>query len=378
MKDNRIKIVFLLCLIIPGALSCTDKGTAVHDQEHGGHAEQEKRMETNMIILSKRDEQYANIGLDTVKLKNMAEYTTLLGTTGFDERKIAVVTSRVRGRLDKLFVRDPQQMIAAGQPLYAIYSEELLSHENELLVLLQQRSQPVNAMQLEQLIAGARKKLLLWGLTNEQIATLEKTREASPLSTFFSDAPGTLAELLVSEGQYVETGTPLFRIADLSQLWIEAQVYAGELRWMFEKPAVTAEFDAYPGEIFAVTPVFDNPVLETDKKVSLVRLLVANRKYLLKPGMMAYVNVRRNERRTLVIPKSAVLMGNMVTAWVKTGDGRYENRMIELGIQNKKEAEVRSGLKEGELVVTSGAYLLNSAWILKNGAGAHSMEGMAP
>ena len=77
-------------------------------------------METNMIILSKRDEQYANIGLDTVKLKNMAEYTTLLGTTGFDERKIAVVTSRVRGRLDKLFVRDPQQMIAAGQPLYAI------------------------------------------------------------------------------------------------------------------------------------------------------------------------------------------------------------------------------------------------------------------
>lgn len=92
--------------------------------------------------------------------------------------------------------------------------------------------------------------------------------------------------------------------------------------------------------------------------------------------MMAYVNIKRNEKKTVVIPKSSILIGNMTTAWVKTGDGMYENRIIELGLQNKKEVEVTSGLSEGELIVTNGAYLLNSALILKKGAGMQGMEGM--
>lgn len=331
-------------------------------------------MQMDMVTLTKRDEYYANISVDTVKLKTMSEYSTLLGTIGFDERKITVVTSRIRGRLDKLFVRNPQQWVAAGQALYAIFSEELLTYENELLIALQQQAQFSNMKQtIDQLVEGARKKLLLWGLTSEQIAALEKSREVSPLITFYSPVQGTVVELSVSEGQYVELGTPLFRIADLSQLWIEAHMYASKLKWLFEKPSVTAEFEAYPGKIYPVVPVFDNPTVEADQKISLVRFLVTNRKLPLKPGMMAYVSFRRNEKKTLVIPKSSILIGNMTMAWVKSGNGMYEGRMIELGIQNKKEVEVLSGLKEGELIVTSGAYLLNSAWILKKGTG---MEGM--
>jgi Cu(I)/Ag(I) efflux system membrane fusion protein len=307
----------------------------------------------------------------------MAEYTTLLGTTSFDERKVTVITSRIRGRLDKLFVRNPQEIVAKDQPLYSIYSEELLSYENELLNALQQQQQFTNMKDvMEQLVESARKRLLLWGLTAEQIAQLEKDREASPLATFYSPVSGTLVELPVSEGQYVETGTPLFRLADLSQLWIEAQMYTSELRWLYERPVITVEFDAYPNEIFSAVPVFDNPTVEADQKISLIRFLVAGRNRQLKPGMMAYVNIKRNEKKTIVIPKSSILVGNMITAWVKTGDGLYESRMIELGIQNKKEVEVISGLKEGELVVTNGAFLLNSALILKKGAGMPGMEGM--
>ena len=91
---------------------------------------------------------------------------------------------------------------------------------------------------------------------------------------------------------------------------------------------------------------------------------------------MAYVHIKRNEKNALVIPKSSILVGNMTTAWIKTGEGVYENRMIELGIQNKKEVEVLSGLKSGEVIVSSGAFLLNSALVLKKGTGMPGMEGM--
>ncbi len=376
----KIKIWLIVSITtLLAATACTGKKSSETTPQHTGHktVEPVKNEMDDMITLTSRDEQYANITIDTVRIKKMAEYSTLLGTTSFDERKLTVIASRIRGRLDKLFVRNPQERVSIGQPLYAIYSEELLSYENELLNALQQQAQSGTMKQvMDQVVEAARKNLLLWGLTAAQVARLEKSKEASPLITFYSTVAGTVAELAVSEGQYVETGSPLFRIADLSQLWIEAQMYTSELRWLYEKPVITAEFDAYPNETINAIPVFDNPAVEADQKISLVRFLISNRNMRFKPGMMAYVNIKRNEKMTMVIPKSAILVGNMTTAWVKTADGMYESRMIELGIQNKKEVEVISGLKEGELIVTNGAYLLNSALILKKGTGMPGMEGM--
>lgn len=375
MKHKILMPAFLFFAVL-NLFSCSRKESAKED--HSSHIEVTQDMPgMDMVTLTKRDEQYANIRIDTVKQKPIVEYTTLLGTTNFDETKITVVTSRVRGRIDKLFARNPQQLVSIGQPLYSIYSEELLSYENEYLNALQQQEQ-FSSMRsvIDKLVEGARQKLLLWGLSGQQLTDLERTGKASPLVTFTSPVAGTLVELPVSEGQYVETGATLFRIADLSRLWIEAQMYTNELRWLYEKPMITAEFDAYPGESFKAIPVFNNPSVEADQKISVVRFLIANKKVPIKPGMMVYINIRRNEKRALVIPKSSILVGNMITAWVKSGDGMYENRMIQLGIQNKKEVEVLNGLKEGEQIVTSGAYLLNSALILKKGAGMPGMEGM--
>ena len=374
--SKKLIIAVVVAAIAIGMAACSRNKTV--NENHSNHKGGSKNgSEMDMVTLTKRDELYANIRIDTVKQKSIAEYTNLLGTTNFDERKVSVVTARIRGRLDKLFVRNPQQAVAVGQPLYSIYSEELLSYENEFLNALQQQTQ-FNSMKsvIDQLVESAKKKLLLWGLTAEQVKELEKTGTASALVTFYSPVAGTLIELPISEGQYVETGTPLFRIADLSQLWIEAQMYTNELKWLYEKPTITVELDAYPGESFSVRPVFDNPVIENEQKISLIRFAIQNRKLQLKPGMMAYVNIKRNEKRALVIPKSSILVGNMITAWIKTGDGMYESRMIQLGIQNKKEVEVLNGLKEGEQVVTNGAYLLNSALILKKGTGMPGMEGM--
>lgn len=373
MKGKTFKhLPILFCLLSVFATSCGDKTAEEGSQDHTGH---QAGVEDDRIRLSKRDEQYANILVDTVRVKTITEYSTLVGTAAIDERKVTVITSRLSGRLDRLFLRNPQQAVSKGQALYAIYSEELLADQNELLNALKQQPK-FNTMQqvVDQLIQGARKRLLLHGLSRKQIEAVEKSRKASALMTFYSPVSGILVELNASEGQYVETGTALFRIADLSDLWIEAQMYSSELHWLYEKPSVTAEFVAYPGETFTLKPVFDNPALESNQKVSKVRFLLTRHSHRVKPGMMAYVNIRRNQKSTLVIPKSAVLFGKMTTAWVKTSDGLYESRVIVPGIQNKRELEVLSGLKAGELVVTSGAFLLNSALVLKKGVGMPGME----
>lgn len=366
----------LSILVLVGA--CTSKKKKVSEQHAGTHTDSSSsKKESNseeIISLTSLDEKHANIHIDTVRTKVMAEYSTVLGTVNFDQRKISVITSRIRGRLDRLFLQNPQQYVKKGQPLYAIYSEELLTYQNELLSALQMKVESSNLGEsLDQIIAAAKKKLMLWGVTNTQIQQLEKSKVATPLITFYSPVSGTLTELAVSEGQYVEEGTALFRIADMSQLWIEAQIYSSELRWLDGKTTIMVEFDEFPDEMFKVVPVFNNPALEADSKISLIRFQVENHSNKLKPGMMAYVNIRRTEKKTLVIPKRSIVVGEMISAWVKRGEGKYEKRMISLGIQNKKEVEVLSGLKVGELIVTDGAYFLNSALILKKGTG---MEGM--
>ena len=368
--------ILMLAFIFFEFVACVGKSDI---QEHTSHSNQkiESSQMGNMVHLTKRDERYADIGIDTVKEKLISEYTTLLGTTTIDERKVTVITSRINGRVDQLFVKNPQQQVRAGQALFAIYSEELLSDENEFLNALKQQSQFATMKPaIDQLIEGARKKLVLWGLTREQISEIEKNEVTSPLITYYSAVSGTVIGLNVSEGQYVEMGSPMFRIVDLSHLWVEAQVYADELKWFYQRPKTAIEFDAYPGKYYDGTPVFDNPSIEADQKISLVRFLVVNAGQQLRPGMMAYINLKRNEKKTLVIPKAAILIGNMTSVWVKTGEGMYENRMVQLGIQNKKEVEVINGLVNGDMIVTSGAYLLNSAWILKNGTGMPGMEGM--
>lgn len=380
MKVKNVYTIPIGIMVLSGILlmtACTnDKKVADQEQHSGAHAVTDSSGK-EILSLTDQDEKHANITVDTVRTKSMAEFSTVLGTANFDQRKITVITSRIRGRLDKLFVKNPQQYIKEGEPIYAIYSEELIAYQNELLTAIQMKASPSDLQaSFDQLIEAAKRKLFLLGLTYFQIEQIEKSGVASPLITFYSPVSGTLTELPVSEGQYVEEGTAMFRIADMSRLWIEAQMYVSELKWLDGRAAIQAEFDAFPGEIFRVLPVFDNPSLEADSKISLVRFQLENPSNKLKPGMMAYINIKRNEKRTMVIPKSSIVVGEMISAWVKTAKGTYENRMIRLGIQNKKEVEVLSGLKEGELIVTNGAYLLNSALILKKGTGMPGMEGM--
>jgi Cu(I)/Ag(I) efflux system membrane fusion protein len=327
MKRNTIYITLLILAL---SASCEKKP----EQAHEGHGDEHEAM----LSLTEQERVVANIQIDTAQIKTIFEETTLIGTAAVDERNINVISSRVKGRIDKLFVRNPGTYVKSGDPLYSIYSEELLAYENEYLLAIDENKIATTQKKVTQrMVEGARRRLELWTLTERQINDLEKMRNISPLITFYSNRTGYLSDLLVREGEYVEIGSPMFRLADLNSLWIEAQLYSSEINYLRQSPTLEVEFEAFPGERVRGEIVYDNPQLENNTKINLVRIKVNNQKENYKPGMMAYVYLKRNRKQTLVIPKSALLLENFITVWIETPDGMFEQRMIETGISNKRE-----------------------------------------
>lgn len=321
-----------------------------------------------MLHLTPEQENMANIQTDTAKIGTIAEYTTLTGTIVPDETRITTIAVRASGRIEKLYARNPGEYVEKEQPLYQLYSEQLLADEADYINAWEQLQKNASGQEmLKTLLEASRRKLLLWGLTEKQISDLEKQGERSPYITFYSNTSGYITDLMVREGQFVAEGAPLMKITDLSALWVEAQVYAGE-NTLRNHVAVDVSVEQFPGMILKGNVAFYNPRLEQNTKINLVRIAIDNPGNKLKPGMMAYVHLRQNEERALVIPKSAVLMEKMKTVWIWVQPGMYERRMVETGTENPYEIAITKGLAEGDVVVSSGAYLLNSEYILKSGA----------
>lgn len=349
-------------------MSCSsEKKKEIQAEPTGKHS--------NMLSISDKDRLLANIKSESALVKTISEMTTLIGKTAIDERKVEVITSRVKGRLDKLFVVNTGEYVVKGQTLYSIYSEELLADQNDYLLAIEQYNNSISQKDIaKQLLEAARKKLLLWTITEAQIKEIETSKKATPLMKYYSPNNGYVIELPVREGEYVDIGTPILKIADLNSLWIETQLYSDEIKYLEQNPTLLVEFEVYPNEMYKGAIVFDNPSLEDDQKVNVIRVQVNNSANKLKPGMMAYLYLKRNEKKALVIPKSALLFESTTSAWVEGNDGMFEQRMVKTGIENKKEVEILSGIKQGEKVVVSGSYYLKSESVIRKGGG--DMGGM--
>ena len=342
---------------------------------HTGHKTHKTGPETHPAIegdtlhLEALPSLLAALKLDTAKQKSISQFDNLVGIAAVDQEAITVVSARVKGRIEKLFVRNPGIAVMKGQALYQIYSEELLIYINEYRFALQQLANvaPTSQLVSRRIQEGAKRKLLLWGLTEYQVHQIASTDTPPAVITYYSPASGYLINLQVKEGQYVEIGSPLFTMADLQTLWIETQLYSNEVQYMDQQPKVTLHFEASPSRIYVGKLVFNNPKLEENQKINLARFRIVNTDLKIKPGMMAYVNFNRNGRRALVIPKSSLVIGTMTVAWVKTGEGMFERRMLQTGIENKQEVEVVKGIHDGEIVVTSGGYLLSGELTLRQG-----------
>ncbi|MEO5569550.1 MAG: efflux RND transporter periplasmic adaptor subunit [Bacteroidia bacterium] len=341
----------------------------------GNSAQSQNGKKSTGFRLTENQKILGDIKTDTAQIKTINKEISLLGIAVPDENNISVISSRVKGRIDKLFVRNPGEKIARGQLLFAIYSEELLADEKDFLNAVEQQTKFSSQQKIVGELADAsKKKLKLWGWSEQQINELASSKQISPTFSYTSNESGFLLELKINEGAYVEAGTSLFKISNLNTIWVEAQVYPEQLKYLNQQSEVSVSFEVAAEKSYKGKVVFENPSLDEDKKFSKVRIEIQNQENKITPGMMAYVYLKTQEKKTLVIPKSALLLLKMKTVWVQLPDGSYESRNVETGMQNKNEVEIISGIKEGELVISSGSFLLQSEYTIRNGA--NSMGGM--
>jgi Cu(I)/Ag(I) efflux system membrane fusion protein len=326
------------------------------------------KLAPNQLMIDEYKQSLAGISTSLAIISEINPVITTTGKAAVDENKTVSISSRMNGRIDKLYLRNPDEYVNTGQPLYDLYSEELLADENDYLLSLEQESKTVtNKETFSNITQASKNKLVLWGMIDSQIKELENKKNVFSKITIYSQVSGFVTDILVKEGQYVSEGTVVFKITDLSCVWVEAQLYPDEIKYLNKAKRIPIEFEVLPNEIFNGQEVFDNPSFENNTKINLVRFIVENPSNKIKPGMMAYIHLPKNHKKTLVVPKSAVLAGVMTTMWVEIAKNIFENRMIETGLEDRKNVEIISGIKEGEKVVISGAYLINSEYIFKKG-----------
>jgi Cu(I)/Ag(I) efflux system membrane fusion protein len=330
------------------------------------------------IILTATQLQLAGIKMDTVREENTGTGKTLSGTVTTDESHSEMISARIAGRIQRLFIRTTGEKITTGQPLYAIYSEDLQEAEKEyLLAKTPQKLLHNPDVDYRQLISAAENKLQLWGLSSPQIKALAASGRVSATTTVMSKINGTVSDISVHEGDYVTEGMPILKTQALNNLWVEAQLYSNETINYTENERVSVSFPDLNGQTISGKIEFINPELSDASKVDLIRVSIPNSEGLIHPGMQAYISLNNSKQLALAVPVAAVLTNEEGSrVWIKNTDGSFSPKAISIGTGNATYVPVLSGLNSGDIVVTSGAYLLNSEAIFKNGDSKSAMGSM--
>jgi membrane fusion protein, copper/silver efflux system len=309
------------------------------------------------------------IGVKTVPVVRapMQQSVRTVGVVRYDETRQADINLRVEGWIRDLYVDYTGQPIQKGQPLFTLYSPDLLATQQEYLLALKTRDQVQGSTiaeareRADQLVAAARQRLALWDLPAEEIRALEEKRQALDVVTFRSPVSGFVIEKQALKGVHVMPGQSLYRVADLSVVWVEADVYERELSAVRAGATAAITLDAYPHERFTGRVIYVYPYLDEKTRTNKVRFQLANRGGRLKPGMYANVELRAGGGTALTVPADAVLdSGQEQIVFVAQGDGLFEPRKVKTGRRAADSVEILEGLKEGEQVATGAAFFLDS------------------
>ena len=300
-----------------------------------------------------------NLGVRTVAAERgrLAKDIEAVGTVAFDERAVAVVQARTAGYIEQLMVRAPLDPVRKGQPLARLFVPEWAGAQQEYLALKSGQAPGVG-----DLARAARNRLLLLGMSEEQVASVE--RDAKPVTriTLSSPADGVIGELGVREGMNVTPGTTLFRINGLDRVWVNVDIPEAQASGIRPGTPINASVPAYPGERFggAISAVL--PEVNAATRTIRARVELANAGRRLKPGMFATVSISpRESREAVLVPSEAVIAtGERKVLVVDRGGGRFEPVDVEIGREEGGKTEVLKGIEPGNRVVASGQFLLDS------------------
>ncbi len=329
------------------------------------------------VFVSPERQQISGVKYGRAEYRSLERGIRTVGRLEFDEKKITTVSPKIGGWVEDLYVDYTGKMVRKGQPLLSIYSPDLVSAQEEFLLALKIKkiytAEPPaeGSSQGEALLESARKRLLLWDITPQQVENLEKSGESKKNLVLYSPVDGFVMEKMVFKGMGIMPGTSLYKIGDLSSVWVIADIYEYELPFVQtgQKALITLAY--YPGESFEGTATYIYPSVDPKTRTAKVRFDLPNPDFKLKPEMWANVDLKIPLGRRLVVPEEAVMdSGAMQIVFVDRGQGHFESRPIQVGSRAQGYYEVLSGLREGEKVVTSANFLIDSESRLSGTTGA--------
>ncbi|NOY78641.1 MAG: efflux RND transporter periplasmic adaptor subunit [Calditrichaeota bacterium] len=339
------------------------------------------KMGMDLVPVYERDVQKGGtITIDPVTVQNMGVRTAVVqkkdfsrtirtvGIVAYNEKKISIVSTKISGWIDKLFVDYTGQLVKRGQPLLEIYSPDLVATQQEYLLALKNKeivgASPFSEISkgAETLLEATRQRLKLWDISSAQVRALEKRGVVTRTMKLFAPENGFVVEKKAFQGDFVRAGMPLFKIADISTVWINATLYEKDLPWVKLGQQAQIEFDSYPNDPYTGTISYLYPYLNQKTRTLDVRITLANPGFKIKPNMYANVKLKTDvQKNALVIPSEAVVRsGEKNVVFVTLGEGKFQPREVKLGIENENEVQIVSGLLPGDEIVTSAQFLLDS------------------
>jgi len=309
------------------------------------------------------------IGVQTAPVEKRRLSTTVraVGRVTYNEQHITHVNLRISGWIENLYVDFVGQPVKKGQPLFTLYSPELVATQEEYILALrafddiQQSPLPQVHQQAQQVVVAARDRLRLWTFTDDQIEDLEIRGTPTTSVTIFSPISGYVIDKTAFQGMFVQPEMTMYKIADLSTIWVQADVYEYELPFIQVLQTASLTLESFPGEAFSGRVTYIYPYLNKASRTVQVRLEFSNPQVRLKPDMYGTILIQVDRGSRLAVPDQAVLdSGLRQVVFVAHGKGMFEPREITLGPKVGSFYEVTKGLKEGERIVTSGTFLLDS------------------
>ena len=331
-----------------------------------------KKMKPGSVMINTAKQQLIGVKKELVKKRHLKKIIRTVGRVEYDERRIREVNLKTEGWIKTLYADYTGKYVKKGEPLFTFYSPQLLSAQEEYLLTLKTYGKKKILKQSAGMESSAKTKLLLWDITEKQIKQLEKTGKPSIYQIILSPISGFIISKSVMEGGYVEPGKTLYQIADLSNVWINADIYEYELPFVKIGQEAMVTLSSQPNDILKSRISYIYPYMEEKTRSVRVRLEFPNKNKKLKPGMFANVHIHVDMGEQLSISEGAVLnTGLQQTVFLSKGNGIFEPRKVKLGNPIGNYFPVIEGLKEGEEIVSSGNFLIDSESKLMA-----SMEGM--
>ncbi len=357
--------------------------------KYADEAEAMKTMAPGTVQITADKQQLIGVRTGTVERQRMERILRVVGRIGIDETRVSHIHTKVTGYIEDVYADFVGKEVKAGDPLFTIYSPELVSTQQEYLIALRAQKELKDAPYKEvssgaaSLVNAARERLRLWDVREDEIAALEKEGKVKRDLTIYSPVSGIVTDRAAyHHGRFVSPEMDLYTITDLSSVWMLAEVFEFEVPYVHIGQAATVRLSYTPGKMYTGKVSFINPGVDPKTRTVRVRIDMPNPKLELKPDMYADVELAIDYGTQIVVPQEAVLdSGTEQVVFVARGDGYFEPRPIKIGPKmaglpmatgaaaGSEQVIVLSGLRPGETIVTSGNFLVDSESRLKNPAG---------